>query len=329
MPLIIDTLISEGLVEKKNSKTAIRTTTMSASTDQLTVDSEGSQVYTGTVTGQVVKMPDATTLSAGYEYSFANEGSANVSVQDFSSGALFLLGANQRAFVTLRAAGSAAGTWMFSVQDKFSSGLTQFTVTSPGTGLVVNYTGGNVRFNGVFTAVASGSITLPASTTGIVYVDIDAVVKATVSLPDNAVPLYTFTTSATAVTALADVREDIAENTKWGLTADIQPVRYNSVAGSGTQEKSARADHTHANTGLLTKSGSIAAATFTGTPRVASVVFAAAFPSANYAVNVLGQDGRSWKVTVQSTTGFTVSSQANTALTGPVAWTAVLNGESL
>lgn len=80
------------------------------------------------------------------------------------------------------------------------------------------------------------------------------------------------------------------------------------------------------------KSGTVAAASFSGNPKSAAVVFTTAFSSASYSVIITGGDGRSWAVAsspAPTAAGFTISSQANQALTLPVYWVAIMNGESL
>ena len=79
---------------------------------------------------------------------------------------------------------------------------------------------------------------------------------------------------------------------------------------------------------LLTKNGTIAAASFTGTPRTATVTFTTAFPSTNYTIGVTGSDARQWSFSSKATTGFTINSNANGALSGNVDWQAGAIGES-
>ena len=203
MTLYIDSLVSEGLLDHKSHRTQTLITPVSAGTLSLTVSSEAIQVFQGSTAGQIVKLPDATTLTVGYRYQFNNDSTQNLTINDNSGTTLLLLSATNRAFFVLVDAGSAAGTWSYFAVNKNPASPEQFFVTYPGTGLTVNYTGGYAHFNGTFTTVAGGSIALPASTTnGWLYVDIDGVVKATASLPNNALPLYQFTTSGSAVTSL-------------------------------------------------------------------------------------------------------------------------------
>jgi hypothetical protein len=329
MSLYIDSLVSEGLLDHKSHRTQTLITTVSSGTLTLTVDSEEYQVFQGSTAGQIVKLPSASTLTVGYRYSFHNDSTQNLTIQDGSAAAILLLSPTYRAFLVLVDAGSTAGVWSYFVSAKTPQTAEQFLTTYPGTGLSVNYTGGNVHFNGAFTVVAGGSIALPDSTTnGWLHVTTAGVVAATASLPDGALPLYKFTTTGGAVTSLIDERMDYETNLIWGVTGDILPVRYNSSADGGSLLKYARADHVHAANLPLYKAGSLANTAFTGTPKVATVTFGTAMPSTSYAVTVTGTDGRSWVVNTITTGGFKISSQANAALTGPVFWNATLIGES-
>jgi hypothetical protein len=328
MALYIDNLVSEGKVDLLALRSQVAVNVTAAGTLTLTSSSQFVQFFTGSTSGQIVKMPDATTLLAGWMYQFWNESTQNVTIQDNSGAAIAILGATQRMKIVLQAAGSAAGTWSYEIVNK-NPVADEFLTTYPGTGLSVNYLGGIVRFNAVSTAVAGGTIALPASTTGgWLYVDIDGVVKATATLPVNAIPLYQFTTSGTAVTVLTDQREHVDQNLVWGVLADIVGQTSGQTKSAGTLEKYARADHVHGNTEVLKKSGVVAAGTFTGNPKTAAVTFTTAFPNTSYSIIITGLDSRVWTYSSKATTGFTISTNANQALTGEVSWQAIANGET-
>lgn len=327
MSFITDNLVSEGLADIGYLRSQTTSQANANSTLTLANVSTRFQVFTGSVVGQIVKMPDATTLTVGYEYWILNESSVNVTVQDNSGGSLLLLGAGQRGFFICIGVGSAAGTWSYSLLDKTSQGE-QFRITYPGTGLAVNYTSGNYRQNGVLTAVASGAITLPASTTGTIYVDIDGTVKATASIPNGATPLYNFVTSGSAVTTLTDAREDLENNIVWGVLSDITAWVSGQAKAAGTSEKYARADHAHGNSEVLKKSGTVAFGSFSGSPKKATVTFGTAFGSTAYAIELVGIDNRNWTYESKAAGSFVINANANAALTGEVSWTAIATGET-
>jgi len=328
MPLIIDQLVSEGLVDHKSLRTQVAATVASASTLSLVVGSEMIQVITGSVAGQIVKLPDATTLTVGYRYEVWNATSVNVTVNDNASALLVLLAPNERVIFILQTATPAAGVWLWSILTK-TSAAEQFLVTYPGTGLSVNYTGGTARFNGVSTAVAAGSITLGASITGgWVFITTGGAVSSGTTLPDGATPLAQFTTSGSAVTSLTDQRETIDANTVWGVVGDIVSNIYNRAAAAGTLEKYARADHAHLNNSLLNRAGVVTAGTFAGSPKKATVTFGTAMPSATYSISFSGGDGRTFTYETRTTAGFVINANANQALTADVSWEATITGEA-
>lgn len=330
MSFYSDSITSEGLLSLQSLQMGTLLTTVAAATQTLTNASVTTQVYQGTTSGQIVKMPDCTTFAAiGYRYRLINDSTQNVTVQDSAAGALFLLQAGQRVELVCTSIATAAGAWSYQISNKNEAGKADFETTYPGTGLSVNYRGGVYRFNGVVTQVAGGTIALPASTTGTLYVDTDGTVKATASLPDAAMPLYSFVTSVGAVTSLTDVREEYDNNQTYGVVGDISAITKANVASAGVLNKVARADHVHPSTLPLYKAGSIAQGSFSGSPKTAAVTFGTVFPGTSYTVSITGTDGRSWIVTSLTASGFTINSQANAALTGPVYWQATYVGESV
>lgn len=329
MSLVIDNVVVEGLLDHSAERFVPTITVVSASTLTLTVASTLLQFFTGSVAGQIVKLPDATTLTPGYRYELWNQSSQNLTVQDSASGALAMVGASNRMMATLQAAGSAAGVWAYAILEQNPTALQQFLVTYPGTGLSVNYSGGIARFNATTTQVAAGTLLLTASVTnGWIYVDIDGTVKSAATLPVNVMPLAQFTTSGSAVTVLTDMRDTVEENLVWGTVSDIVAETYNRAASAGTLEKYARADHAHLNSSLLFRSGVVAAGAFAGNPKKATVVFTTALPSATYSVKITSTDSRVCTYETRLATGFTINLNANTAPSNDVSWEATITGES-
>jgi len=79
---------------------------------------------------------------------------------------------------------------------------------------------------------------------------------------------------------------------------------------------------------LKTKSGIVAAGTFAGNPKKATITFATAFTDTNYSVSVIGIDSRAWIIESVLAGSFVISANANANLTGNVYWTAIKNGEN-
>ena len=99
---------------------------VSAGTLALTVLSTTLQVFTGSTAGQVVKLPDCTTLIndtaalIGWLYTLYNDSSVNIAVEDNSANALFTLNPGQRAEIICVDVADAAGQWTWQVSDKNS-----------------------------------------------------------------------------------------------------------------------------------------------------------------------------------------------------------------
>lgn len=82
-------------------------------TTTLTSTSAGTQIFTGATAGQIVKLPDATTLVVGAYYEVRNSNTTTtLALQDNGGGALATVPAvNGRTMCTLLTNGTAAGTW--------------------------------------------------------------------------------------------------------------------------------------------------------------------------------------------------------------------------
>ena len=129
MPLILDNIIIEGLADTKSFRTQIITQDTVASTLTLTAASEFLTVFTGTVSGQIIKLPDATTIQAGHRYEFHNNSTAGIVTTDGSGATLNTATAGQRILAILQVAGTIAGTWSIVESEKIS-GQTSGAVTA-------------------------------------------------------------------------------------------------------------------------------------------------------------------------------------------------------
>lgn len=99
-------------LQRRRSIQEFDTGTLSNSTVTLTTASASIQIYSGTTAGQIVKMPDATTLVIGAEYEIRNNGSQTIAVQDNAGGALDTTPTSTGVTVLkLQTNATAAGTW--------------------------------------------------------------------------------------------------------------------------------------------------------------------------------------------------------------------------
>jgi hypothetical protein len=78
---------------------------------------------------------------------------------------------------------------------------------------------------------------------------------------------------------------------------------------------------------LKEKVGSVDGASFTGNPKVYSVIFATNFADTNYAIFLTGTENRTYTYESQTVSGFTINVHANAAIAGNVYWMAKQIGE--
>jgi hypothetical protein len=71
----------------------------------------------------------------------------------------------------------------------------------------------------------------------------------------------------------------------------------------------------------------VAAGSFAGTPKKATVTFTTAFADTSYDITITGTDVRSWSWESKVAGSFVINTNANTAPTGDVDWQAIHAGE--
>ena len=77
-----------------------------------------------------------------------------------------------------------------------------------------------------------------------------------------------------------------------------------------------------ANNVTTLKAGSSLSSSFSGSPLSSSITFGSVFNNDNYAITVTGVDIRIWTISGKSSNGFTINSNSDVGLTGPVYWIA-------
>jgi len=143
--------------------------------------------------------------------------------------------------------GTSSGFWLKTgVTDTGWTPLAtaDFLVTHPGPGLAINYTTGDFWVGGTTTSIAAGTLTLPPSSTGYIYVDPTTLsVQFTVgALPAFSIPLAKFTTSTFNVLLLSNVKELANHIRVTGIPVTLLPDTANSA---GTALSDAASDHAH------------------------------------------------------------------------------------
>lgn len=107
----------------------------------------------------------------------------------------------------------------------------------------------------------------------------------------------------------------------------VHPNATTSVAGFMSATDKTKLDAIGGN--RIIKSGVVAAVSFTGAPRTATVTFGTAMPSTNYSIAISGANSRSWSYQTKTVNGFVINANANASLSGEVTWTCISHGESV
>jgi hypothetical protein len=102
---------SDALLSFAGLTTIATTTTVTSSTLQLTLTSNAYQVFTGTTSGQIMRMPDATTLVSNRIFEAWNFSTKQLVIQDFAGTVLTTLKANAQTTIFLRDGSTTAGVW--------------------------------------------------------------------------------------------------------------------------------------------------------------------------------------------------------------------------
>jgi len=91
--------------------TAIDLITVANTTTTLTATSRLVHILSGSTTGQIIKLPNAQTITPGHRFQFWNKSTAPVTIQTFTGVAITILSPNRRLECLLQANPTTSGTW--------------------------------------------------------------------------------------------------------------------------------------------------------------------------------------------------------------------------
>lgn len=283
-----------------NQATATGTLTLNAASNAVLV-------FTGTAIGQIVKLPNATTLVNGFPYYIFNDSTQTIQIQDSAGGSVYSLAAQSRAYVMLADNSTVAGSWAVDITLPLGAPVPHASTHRPATG-------SDPLATAAPTTTLSPVITNTAGT-GDSFSRNDHTHAIATGTPS------TIGTANAEGTGTAFARNDHIHNHGSQTTPTHHAVATPSANGFMSSTDKAKLDL------LITKSGRVGAASFTGSPRKATVTFAAPFASTNYSLVITGVDARIWSYESKSASSFVISANANTALTGEVSWQAQFDGE--
>jgi len=108
----VDAITVEGKLSHVSKVCVPRTQATAVSTLSIVVGDSMAQYFTGATAGQIVQLPNATTLAIGQRYEFFNMSSQTIQVKDGSGANLFTLSQSSIAYITLQTNGSSSGGWI-------------------------------------------------------------------------------------------------------------------------------------------------------------------------------------------------------------------------
>jgi hypothetical protein len=133
MALIVDNFQSEGRLRGSGLIVDLSTQATANSTLSLTVSSNTNQNFSGTTAGQIVKLPDATTLLNGRVFYIWNQSTQSIALQDNGGNALRTIRADTAVCCVLVSNGTSNGSWVI---EKFL--LTEYSVDATATTSTTN-----------------------------------------------------------------------------------------------------------------------------------------------------------------------------------------------
>lgn len=113
MTLTRDNITIEGLLNTASARFQTTNIVTAAGTVSLTVLSTFYQIFTGSTSGQVLQLPNATTLTNGWTYNLWNSSSVVATVQDGGGNTLVTLYPLDAVIVVLQSNDTVAGTWIY------------------------------------------------------------------------------------------------------------------------------------------------------------------------------------------------------------------------
>ena len=143
MPLLQDSIQVEGLSDTKSFRTQACVQPTAASTLILTTSSQMAQILTGTTNGQVIQLPNATTLSIGHKFEVYNVSTVSIAINDGRGNLQATIQGSNTAYIELQDNTTSDGVWIISVlgMDNTSGAM---VIYFSGKGIKNAYIGGPV-----------------------------------------------------------------------------------------------------------------------------------------------------------------------------------------
>lgn len=111
----INNLVVENLCDIKSSRAQTAIVATTASTYTLSVGHEMNLIFTGSTSGQILNLGDATQYQVGHCFRVDNNATAIVTAQNGAAALLALLRTNTRMTLVLQSNSTAAGVWSYHI----------------------------------------------------------------------------------------------------------------------------------------------------------------------------------------------------------------------
>lgn len=115
MTAYVDNQVIESLIDHTGLRYNASIQATANSTNILTSSSTYMYIYTGTTAGQIIRLPDATTLSNGRAFQFWDNSTQQISLRDNGSNILLTQNPGQRITAILRDNSTTNGIWVYEV----------------------------------------------------------------------------------------------------------------------------------------------------------------------------------------------------------------------
>lgn len=181
MAFVTDNITIEGLEDKLITRYNPNIQATANTTTSLTSASNSLQIFTGSTSGQIIKLPSGTTLTNGWQFLVYNASTQIITIQDNGGNQIIQIGAGQNVSIFLQSNATTNGVWLSSLTSSIhylsAASLAEFV---QGISYLQAVGGGTLHITGTITLAAN----LTVDTTNVRIVSDDS--------PTNAIVLNSF-----------------------------------------------------------------------------------------------------------------------------------------
>jgi hypothetical protein len=120
----------ESLLTQNQLQLNFASNTLANSTLSLTSSSNGTQYFSGSTAGQILKLPNATTLPNGFQFTILNNGTQSIALQDNGGNALATISQATILTAILISNATSNGVWVLFTISATATGILNYNVVS-------------------------------------------------------------------------------------------------------------------------------------------------------------------------------------------------------